>query len=92
MSNVNPQHAKYFDRLRNLEQERRNLSEDTKGIKTEMRNAGLTPAELKGIALAVRRSFETNEQQEARESAEQVAAALGDFADTDLGRAAAAAA
>lgn len=80
--------AKYRDRMVAIEQERRDRSDDLREIAVEMKSAGLTKAEVAGVKLAVRRHFEDEQKRAARESAEEIAEALGALADTPLGEAA----
>lgn len=88
MSNVSEQSKSFLARLIQLETEKRNNAEDRKEIGTEMKAAELSKAEIDGIKLAVRRHFETQERRLHRESVEDVASALGEFADLPLGSAA----
>ncbi len=53
-----------------------------------MKARDLTKAEIAGVRLAVKRSFETEAKLHARLSAEEVAASLGDYSELPLGRAA----
>jgi hypothetical protein len=88
MTNTDERAASFRMRLINIEEERRARMEDAKEIAIEMKQADLTKAEIVGIKLSVKRHFETLEKKLLRETAESFAAALGDFADMPLGRAA----
>ncbi len=88
MSNIDGKTRSYHDRLLALETSRRELGEDIKELMTEAKSAGFSKDEIAGIKLAVRRSFESEDKKAARISAEEFAAALGDFADLPLGSAA----
>lgn len=85
---ANSEHAKYRDRLINLEQEARDIASARADLRVEMKGAGLSKTDIAGIKLAVQRHFETSEKRAERESAEEVAAALGAFAHSALGAAA----
>lgn len=84
MSNVDTRAIAFKDRLTRLETEKRNLSEDIKDLAKEMKGVGFSPDEIAGVKLAVRRSFETEERRAKRETVEEFAASLGDFADLPL--------
>lgn len=88
MSNIDTKTKSFFDRLLNLESERRDVAESIKDLAKGMKGVGLSKDEIAGIKLAVKRRFESEEKRAARESAEAVAEALGGFADTELGSAA----
>lgn len=88
MANRESELARYRDRMIAVEQERRDRSEDLREITVEMKSAGLEKHEIAGVKLAVRRHFEDGEKRQRRESAEEIAAALGSLADTPLGEAA----
>lgn len=88
MSNVDGKTKAYFERAVRIETEKRTLAEDAKELKKEMKGNGLTPEEVSGIALAVKRHFETADKKAKRTAAEDVADALGGFADSPLGAAA----
>ena len=80
--------AAYLARLIRLEEERRDNATDRSELAMEMKGAGLLAEEIAGIKLAVKRHFESDERRAFRETAESVAAALGDFASSPLGDAA----
>lgn len=80
--------AQYRDRFHRIETDRRELAEDFKELKTEAKSAGFSKEEIAGIILSVKRSFETEEKRVSRITSEQVADALGDFANLPLGAAA----
>ena len=82
------QRARFRDRAIAIEQEIKDAASARADLAAEMKGAGLDKATIRGIRLAVRRSFESSEAKEARETAEQVADALGAFADSALGAAA----
>jgi len=88
MKNTNSHLGWFRDRIIRLETERRERAEDIKEVYVEMKARDLTKAEIAGVRLAVRRSFETDAKLQARLSAEEVAASLGDYVDLPLGRAA----
>jgi uncharacterized protein (UPF0335 family) len=88
MKNTNSQLGSFRDRIIRLETERRERAEDIKEIYVEMKGHDLTKAEIAGVKLAVKRSFETDDKLQARLSAEEVAASLGDYVGLPLGRAA----
>jgi uncharacterized protein (UPF0335 family) len=88
MTNVDTRAQAFLNRLTKLEQEKRNLSEDIKDLSKEMKGVGMSADEIAGVKLAVRRSFETDEKRAKRETVEEFAASLGDFADLPMGRAA----
>lgn len=72
-SNVDPRHKAFFDRLRNVETQKRDAADDAKDLAAEMKNKGVTPDEIAGIKLAVKRAFESTEKKAKREAAEHVA-------------------
>jgi len=80
---------KYFARITRLETERREIGEAIRDVYTEVKAAGLNAAALRR---EVRRAMETGEQRAKREDierdAEVIRSALGELADTPLGRAA----
>lgn len=88
MSNVDAKTKSFFDRTLRLEMEKRDVAEALRDLAKEMKGVGIGPDEIAGIKLAVKRHFETEEKRAKRESAEQVADALGDFKDSPLGAAA----
>ena len=88
MSNVDTRTQSYYTRMLNLETEAKEVAESKRDLSKEMKSIGLTPDEIAGIKLAVRRSFETEEKRVKRVSAEEVASMLGGFADSPLGQAA----
>ena len=88
MSNVDSKTKAYFDRLLRLENEKRDLAETAKDLTKEMKGCGLSKEEISGIKLAVKREFETADKKASREEAEEIADALGGFADSPLGAAA----
>lgn len=85
---ANSYHVRFRDRLISLEQEARDGASARADLRVEMKSAGLSKADIAGIKLAVRRHFETSEQRAERESAEEIATALGEFAFSPLGAAA----
>jgi hypothetical protein len=87
-TNTDEKAQSFLARLIRLEQERRDNAEDKKEIGVEMKEAQLLKEEVAGIKLAVKRHFEEPEKRELRESAEEFAAALGEFASSPLGDAA----
>lgn len=87
-SNGDQQLANFYARWHRLESDRRDGAEDIRELKTEMKSGGYRPAQIAGVALAVRRSFESEKAKDKRETAEDVAVALGGFASTPLGIAA----
>lgn len=91
MTNTDEKAAKFRERLINIETERRMLADDAKEIGVEMKAADLTPIEIAGIKLSVRRHFETDQKRIRRETIEEFAAGLGELADSPLGQAAMAA-
>ncbi len=80
--------TRYRDRIVELEREKRERARDIREILLEMKSAGLPKEEIAGVKLAALRHFEPPEHRELRESAEEIAAALGDLVDTPLGEAA----
>jgi uncharacterized protein (UPF0335 family) len=90
-SNVDERALRFRERLVNLENEKRTLSEDIRDLVTEMKSAGLTPVEIAGVKLAAKRALEEDAKRQKRESIEEFAASLGEFADLPLGAAAVAA-
>lgn len=72
-SNVDPQHKAFFDRLRNIETQKRDAAEDAKDLSVEMKDQELSADDIAGIKLAVRRSFESPEKKAKREAREHVA-------------------
>ena len=88
MSNIDGKTRSYHGRLLRLEEERRSFAEDIKDLMKEAKSNGFSKDEIAGMKLAVKRSFETEDKKAARLSAEDFAAALGDFADLPLGTAA----
>lgn len=78
----------FKERLTRLETERRDIAESIRDMSKEMKGVGLTADEVAGVKLAVRRSFETADAKAKRETVEEFASALGDFADLPIGRAA----
>lgn len=86
--NSNSDLARFRDRLINLQEEINAARDAVKDVGVEMKSAGLSKAEIRGVKLAVKRRFEDEEKREARESAEEIADALGAFASSDLGKAA----
>jgi uncharacterized protein (UPF0335 family) len=88
MKNTDAKLGSFRDRIIRLETERRERAEDIKEIYVEMKCCNLTKAEIAGVRLAVKRSFETDTKMRDRLDAEDVAASLGDYADLPLGRAA----
>ena len=73
MTNTDPRLASYRDRLLRLETERRENAEDTKELTQEMRKAGLSKSDIRGIKLAIARTFESEDQRADRAAAEAVA-------------------
>lgn len=88
MNNTNSQLGSFRNRIIRLETERRERSEDIKEIYIEMKGHSLSKAEIAGVRLSVKRSFETDAKFHERLNAEEVAASLGDYVDLPLGRAA----
>lgn len=80
---------RFLQRRITLEQEKRDLQDSIRDLKTEMKAADLTKADIKAIDLACRRHFETDEARIVRREIEDIASALGAYADTPLGQAAA---
>jgi hypothetical protein len=87
-TNTDEKAQAFLARLIRLEQERRDNATDRAELLVEMKAADLLKEEIAGIKLAVKRHFEEPEKRELRESAEQFAEALGEFAATPLGDAA----
>ena len=87
-SNADTKIAAFYTRWHRLESERRDLAEDIRELRKEMLSAGIPKSDIPGVALAVRRSFESDKARVRRLSAEELAAALGPFADSPLGSAA----
>lgn len=79
---------RFFKRRLRLEEAKREVSDDIKDLKKEMKGVGLLPAEMKGIELKVGREFEAEAKRVLRVEAEDVAESLGQLADTPLGKAA----
>lgn len=73
MTNTDPRLTSYRERIARLEQDRRQAAEDIKEIKAEMRSTGITPAEIKGVMMAVRRGFWSAAQRADHEAAVAVA-------------------
>ena len=88
MTNTDTRALAFKDRLIRLEESKHEIAEDMKDLATEMKSSGLLKEEIAGIKLAVKRYFESDEKRKFRESAEDFAAALGDFKDLPLGVAA----
>ncbi len=88
MKNTDTKLGSFLDRIIRLETERRERAEDIKEIYVEMKGRDLTKAEIAGVRLAVKRSFETDAKLQARLSAEEVAASLGHLLGTPLADAA----
>lgn len=78
------------ERILRLEEEKKGLAADIKDVMAEAKSAGY---DLPGLRLAIREQRETAVQRRKREAAEQtrdlILAALGEFATTPLGQAAA---
>lgn len=88
MTNIDTRALAFKDRLIRLEQERKDRAEDIKDIGKEMKGVGMSPAEIAGVKLAVKRYFETADAKAKRETAEEFAASLGGLKDLPLGLAA----
>lgn len=88
MSNVDTIAQGYKDRLIRVMEEQRAAAEMIKDIGTEMRGSGMDKTRIAAVKLAARRHFETSEKKALRETVEELAAALGEFADSPLGAAA----
>lgn len=71
-----------------LEQEKRDVQAAVRDLKTEAKSAGFSKEEIRAIELACRRHFETDEARIKRREVEDIAEALGAYADTPLGAAA----
>lgn len=77
---------KYVSRIMKIEEERRDLSEDIKEIYEQAKNAGFVTKHLRQL---VKEQFmDKDELQEHLEQMDMMRHALGDFADSDLGKAA----
>ena len=87
-TNADQQLVAYKDRIIRLEIERRDRIQDIKEVVAEMKSNGRSKEDIAGVKLAVRRSFESEDQKAARVTAEEVAESLGEFVDLPLGRAA----
>lgn len=72
-TNVDPQHKAFFDRLLNVEKDKRAVAEAAKDLAVEMQSKHLTPESIAGIKLAVKRYYETLPKKAKREAAEHVA-------------------
>jgi uncharacterized protein (UPF0335 family) len=88
LNNTDSRLGSFRDRIIRLETERRERAEDIKEVYTEMKGRAHTKAEIAGVKLAVKRSFETDAKLRDRLDAEEVAASLGDFGKLPLGLAA----
>jgi uncharacterized protein (UPF0335 family) len=78
----------YYARRMRLEEAKREVEEDIKDLKKEMKGVGMLPAEIKGIDIRVAREYESETKRTLRVDAEDVADSLGQLADTPLGNAA----
>jgi uncharacterized protein (UPF0335 family) len=67
------QEVRFFERMKQLETERRSLAEDMKALSDEAAENGFDAAAIK---LAVKRSMESDEQRTKRERLEQAAEQL----------------
>lgn len=76
MTNVDTRLAGYHDRALRLETSKREVAEDLKELRKEMKGTGLSKTEVAGVFLAVKRSFESDDRKAARTAEEEVAAML----------------
>lgn len=88
ISNTDERAISIKKRLIRLEIEKRERMEDIKELMLEAKASGLLKEEIAAIKLAARRYFETEDKRKFRESVEDIARALGDFADMPLAQAA----
>ncbi len=84
MTNADTKLIAFRDRLTALEQTKRNAAEDGREIVKEMKSLGLSKAEISGVKLAVRRSFESADKAASRTEAEQIADQLALSGDAPL--------
>lgn len=70
--NIDPRLVMYRDRLLRIEEDRRDLA-------LEMKNSGLSNVELRGIRLAVRNHFKTEQQLETKRMLEAAAEEVADM-------------
>lgn len=73
MTGHNGELASYRDRWLRIEMEKRERSEDLRELKKEMLGAGVSKDEVAGVALAVRREFESADRRAKRTEAERIA-------------------
>lgn len=84
MTNVHQKLAAYRDRWLDLEGEKRDRAEDIKQLRTEMASNRCSKDEIAGVALDVKRQFETPERRAKRTAAEHIADMLGASGDAPL--------
>ena len=92
MTNSETLKANFVARKVRLLEEKRQNAEDQKELGVEIKKSGLSKVEAKAVDVVAKRTFESEEQRQFKisveEEAENIAAALGGYADTALGMAA----
>jgi uncharacterized protein (UPF0335 family) len=78
----------YYARRMRLEESKREIAEDIKDLKKEMKGVGMLPAEIKGIDIRVAREYESETKRTLRVEAEDVADSLDQLVGTPLADAA----
>ena len=92
MTNSDTMKAQFVARKVRLLEEQHQNTEDQKELGIEIKKSGLTKVEIAAIHLKAKRTFESSEKREFRESVEQeveqLQVALGAYRDSPLGQAA----